>query len=118
MTLSSYSEIQQRHTSSANRAKISLHVLFCGNDYYLQAERGFARSRLCTDEDGTTNYLVQPIGASPGWRFCTDEDGTTSNLVLYMERNYTSKKGGAICGLRIKREREEYVGILILRKPH
>ncbi len=37
----------------------------------LQADRGFARSRLCTDEDGTTN-----------------------NLVLYMVRNDTSKKGG------------------------
>jgi hypothetical protein len=28
------------------------------------------------------------------------------------------KRGGALCGLWIKREREEYVGILILRKPH
>ncbi len=36
-----------------------------------QADRGFARSRLCTDGDGTTN-----------------------NLVLYMVRNDTSKKGG------------------------
>ncbi len=37
-----------------------------------QANRGFARSRLCTDKDGTTN-----------------------NLVLYiMVRNDTSKKGG------------------------
>ena len=60
-----------------------------------QADRGFARSRLCTDEDGTTN-----------------------NLVLYMVRNDTSKMGGTLRGLRIKREREEYVGILILRKPH
>ena len=41
--------------------------------YFLgqQANRGFARSRLCTDEDGTTNYLV-----------------------LYMVRSDTSKKGG------------------------
>ena len=37
----------------------------------VQADRGFARSRLCTDEDGTTN-----------------------NLVLYMVQNDTSKKGG------------------------
>ena len=37
----------------------------------VQADRGFARSRLCTDEDGTTN-----------------------NLVLYMVRNDTSKNGG------------------------
>ena len=37
----------------------------------LQADRGFARSQLCTDEDGTTN-----------------------NLGLYMVRNDTSKKGG------------------------
>jgi len=28
------------------------------------------------------------------------------------------KKGGERSGLRIKREREEYVGILILPKPH
>jgi hypothetical protein len=38
--------------------------------YYLQADRGFARSRLCTKEDGTTN-----------------------NLVLYTVWNCTSKKG-------------------------
>jgi hypothetical protein len=60
-----------------------------------QADRGFARSRLCTDEDGTRN-----------------------NLVLYTVWNGTSKKGGTLRRLRIKREREEYVGILILRKPH
>ena len=54
----------------------------------LQADRGFARSRLCTDEDGTTN-----------------------NLVLYMVRNDTSKMEGTLRGLRIKREREEYVGV-------
>ncbi len=28
------------------------------------------------------------------------------------------KRGGTLRGLRIKREREEYVGILILHKPH
>ncbi len=41
--------------------------------YFLikQADRGFARSRLCTNEDGNTN-----------------------NLVLYTVRNDTSKKGG------------------------
>ncbi len=60
-----------------------------------QADRGFARSRLFTYEDGNTN-----------------------NLVLYTVRNDTSKKGGNALGLRIKREREEYVGILIFRKPH
>ncbi len=38
---------------------------------FKQADRGFARSRLCTDEDGTTN-----------------------NLLLYMVRNDTSKNGG------------------------
>jgi len=48
-----------------------------------QANRGFARLRLCTDEDGTTN-----------------------NLVLYMVQNDTSKLGGTLHGLRIKRERE------------
>ncbi len=53
----------------------------------VQADRGFARSRLCTDEDGTT-----------------------TNLVIYMVRNDTSKKGG-LHELRIKREREEYVGV-------
>ncbi len=37
----------------------------------LQVDRGFARSRLCTNEDGNTN-----------------------NLVLYTVRNDTSKKGG------------------------
>jgi hypothetical protein len=36
-----------------------------------QADRGFARLRLCTNEDGNTN-----------------------NLVLYTVRNDTSKKGG------------------------
>jgi hypothetical protein len=43
------------------------------NKFFLpgQADRGFARSQLCTNEDGTTN-----------------------NLVLYMVRNDTSKKGG------------------------
>jgi hypothetical protein len=35
-----------------------------------------------------------------------------------MVPNDTSKKGVALRGLRIKREREEYVGILILRKSH
>ena len=44
---------------------------FCINYYYQQADRGFATSQSCTDEDGTTN-----------------------NLVLYMLRNDTSKKGG------------------------
>ncbi len=40
--------------------------------FYLgQANRGFARSRLCTNEDGNTN-----------------------NLVLYTVQNDTSKKGG------------------------
>ncbi len=39
--------------------------------FYQQADRGFARSRLCTNEDGNTN-----------------------NLVLYTVRNDTSKKGG------------------------
>jgi len=39
--------------------------------FFPQADRSFARSRLCTDKDGTTN-----------------------NLVLYMVRNDTSKKGG------------------------
>ncbi len=45
---------------------------------------------------------------------------TTNNLVLYMVWNDTSKRGGTLRGLRIIREREEYVivGILILRKPH
>ncbi len=55
--------------------------------YLWQADRGFARSRLCTNKDGNTN-----------------------NLVLYTVRNGTSKKGGNAPGLRIKREREEYVG--------
>ncbi len=36
-----------------------------------QADRGFARSRLCTNDDGNTN-----------------------NLVLYTVQNDTSKKGG------------------------
>jgi len=50
-----------------------LPTMFCPRLHYLteQADRGFARSRLCTDEDGTTN-----------------------NLVLYMVWNDTSKKGG------------------------
>ena len=64
-----------------------------------QADRGFARLRLCTDEDGTTN-----------------------NLVLYMVQYgmIHQKRGGTLRGLRIKKETEEYVivGILILRKPH
>jgi hypothetical protein len=47
-----------------------------------QADRGFTRSRLCTDEDGTTN-----------------------NLVFYMVRNDTSKRGGTLRGLRIKRDK-------------
>ena len=62
----------------------------------MQADRGFARSRLCTDEDGTTNYLVLYI-----WYGMMHQ-----------------KRGGAIRGLWIKREREEYLGILILHKPH
>jgi len=50
-----------------------------------QADRGFARSRLCTDEDGTNN-----------------------NLVLYKwYRMIHQKRGGMLRGLRIKREREE-----------
>ena len=48
--------------------QLSGHILF-----EQQADRGFARSRLCTDEDGTTNNLV-----------CT----------LHGVRNDTSKKGG------------------------
>ena len=63
-----------------------------------QADRGFATLRLCTDEDGTTNNSV---------RYST----------LYGMIH--QKRGGALRGLRIKREREEYVlCILILRKPH
>ena len=62
-----------------------------------QANRGFARSRLCSKVDGATN-----------------------NLVLYSTQYgmVHQKRGGMLRGLRIKREREEYVGILILRKPH
>ena len=62
-----------------------------------QADRGFARSRLCSKVDGTTN-----------------------NLVLYSTQYgmVHQKRGGMLRGLRIKREREEYVGILILHKPH
>ncbi len=40
----------------------------------------------------------------------TDEDGTTNNLVTlprYMVWNNTSKRGGALRGLKIKIEREE-----------
>ena len=60
--------------------RLSIEILLCTVHRVLlsiklfflrQADRGFARSRLCTDEDGTTN-----------------------NLVLYMVRNDTSKKGG------------------------
>ena len=54
----------------------------------VQADRGFARSRLCTDEDGTTN-----------------------NLVLYWYEMIHQKRGGTLHGLRIKREREECVGV-------
>jgi len=45
---------------------------------------------------------------------------TIINLVLYNIVWYdTSKKGGkARWGLRIKRARDDYVGYLILRKPH
>ena len=32
----------------------------------------------------------------------TDEDGTTNNLALYMVRNDTSKKGGALRGYGLK----------------
>jgi len=40
----------------------------------------------------------------------TDQDGTTNNLVPYiMVQNDTSKKGGTLRGLRIKKKREEYV---------
>ncbi len=45
----------------------------------IQADRGFARSRLCTDEDGTTN-----------------------NVVLYMVRNVHKKGGGRSAGYGIK----------------
>ena len=55
--------------------RIVSHAFFGMNLYVMilvkQADRGFIRSRLCTDSDGTTN-----------------------NIVLYMVRNDTSKKGG------------------------
>ena len=41
--------------------------------YYRQADRGFATSRLCTDEDGTRYF---------------------SRYIFYMVRIGTSKKGG------------------------
>jgi hypothetical protein len=31
---------------------------------------------------------------------------------------YIKKRGGTLRGLRIKREREEYVGFIILHKPY
>ena len=62
----------------------------------LQADRGFARSQLCSNEDGTTN-----------------------NLVLYTVYGMVhQKRGGMLRGLQIKRKREEYVGCLFLHKPH
>ena len=41
-------------------------------------------------------------------------DGTTNNLVLYSTQYEMvhQKRGGTLRGLQIKREREEYVGIL------
>ena len=53
------------------------------SSYFLmvQADRGFARSRLCTDADGTTNKIHD---------------------TLHSVRNDTSKKGGTLRGLRIK----------------
>jgi hypothetical protein len=57
---------------SAGWRPIFLPSYFCATIIQTkQANRGFARSRLCTNEDGTSN-----------------------NFVLYMVRNDTSKKGG------------------------
>jgi hypothetical protein len=51
-----------------------------------QADRGFARSQLCTDEDDTIN-----------------------NLILYTVYGMIhQKRGEKLSGQRIKKEREEY----------
>jgi len=64
----------------------------------------------------------KPIGAAPGCDYVVAKRmvRTTINLVLYNIVRYdTSKKGGNDPrGLRIKRARDDYVGYLILRKPH
>jgi hypothetical protein len=58
--------------SSTHEKKVSR--AFSATLFFLmrQADRGFAKSRLC----------------------CTDEDGTIKYLVLHMVRNNTSKEGG------------------------
>ncbi len=52
------------------------------------------------------SYEYKPIGASPGRDYVVLTRMEINNLVLYMVRNDTSKKGGALRGLQIKRERE------------
>ncbi len=60
----------------------------------------------------------KPIGASPG------RDYVLTRMVIQIIQYSTQyrmihqKRGGTLHGLRIKREREEYVDILILRKLH
>ncbi len=63
----------------------------------------------------TTN---KPIGALPGPDYVLTR--MVLQIILYSTRYgmIHQKRGGTLRGLRIKREREEYVGILILRKPH
>jgi len=68
------------------------------------------------------SFLVyKPIGASPGrdyvlkWMVLD-----TNNLVLFSTQYgmVHQKRGGTLHGLRVKKEREEHAGMLILRKPH
>jgi hypothetical protein len=76
-------------------------------------------------EAGCLPYLklsahYKPIGASPGRDYVLTR--MVLQIILYSiwYGMIHQKRGGMLRGLRIKREREEYVivGILFLRKPH
>ena len=60
----------------------------------------------------------KPIGASPGCDYVLTR--MVLQIILYSTRYgmIHQKREGMLRGLQIKREREEYVGILILHKPH
>ncbi len=63
-------------------------------------------------------FMNKPIGASPDCDYVLTR--MVLQIILYSTRYgmIHQKRGGTLRGLWIKREREEYVDILILRKPH
>jgi hypothetical protein len=76
------------------------------------------KQELFEQFQGKFYSIHKPIGASPG------RDYVLMRMVIQIIQYSTrygmihQKRGGTLCRLWIKREREEHVGILILRKPH